>query len=72
MGFGQLKAWLTQELSTLVETSGQPIYAIYGIAVVLITASCIQNASRYLAIPGHDQIARKGLRQLKGKALQRT
>lgn len=49
VGFGQLKAWLTQELSTLVETSGQPIYAIYGIAVVLITASCIQNASRYLA-----------------------
>ena len=49
IGFGQLKAWLTQELSTLVETSGQPIYAIYGIAVVLITASCIQNTSRYLA-----------------------
>lgn len=49
LGFGQLKAWLTQELSALVETSGQPIYAIYGIAVVLITASCIQNASRYLA-----------------------
>ncbi|MEC9221135.1 MAG: ABC transporter ATP-binding protein, partial [Bacteroidota bacterium] len=49
VGFGQLKAWLTQELSALVETSGQPIYAIYGIAVLLITASCIQNASRYLA-----------------------
>ena len=48
MGFGQLKAWLTQELSSLVETTGQPIYAIYGIAVLLITASCIQNASRYL------------------------
>ena len=49
VGFGQLKAWLTQELSTLVETTGQPIYAIYGIAVVLITASCVQNTSRYLA-----------------------
>ncbi len=49
IGFGQPKAWLTHELSALVETSGQPIYAIYGIAVVLITASCIQNTSRYLA-----------------------
>ena len=49
VGFGQLKAWLTQELSTVVETSGQPIYAIYGIAIVLISASCIQNMSRYLA-----------------------
>ena len=48
MGFGQLKAWLTQELSSLVETTGQPIYAIYGIAALLITASCIQNAWRYL------------------------
>ena len=67
VGFSQLKAWLTQELSILVETTGQPIYAIYGIALVLITASCIQNTSRYLASRAMTKLRAKVYANLREK-----